>query len=102
MVKYVPMEYQNLLNIASIVHLKAVSILVAFKLLADKISEVILWCDNYAVVNAFSCHKIRDPCLMACAEQLEVRHIAGKSNIYADILSSGHVFQVLTVLLSNT
>ena len=47
-------------NIASIVHLEAVNILVAFKLWAKywKNSKVIIWCDNVAVVHAFTFHKI--------------------------------------------
>ena len=86
--------------IASIVHLEAVNILVTFKLWAKlwKDSKVIIWCDNAAVVNAFTFHKIRDPWLMTYVRnvwyftalynvQLEVKHIEGIKNIYADILS---------------
>ena len=81
------------------------NILVAFKLWAKlwKDSKVIIWCDNIAVVNAFTFPKIRDPWLMACVRnvwyftalynvQLEVKHIAGIKNIYADILSRWHTY----------
>ena len=53
-------------NTASIVHLEAVTILVAFKLWAKlwRNSKVIIWCDNAAVVNAFVFYKIGDPWLM--------------------------------------
>ena len=47
-------------NIALIVHLEAVNVLVAFKLWAKvwKDSKLIIWCDNAAVVHAFTSHKI--------------------------------------------
>ena len=92
-------------NIASIVHLEAVNKLVAFKLWAKywKNSKVIIWCDNVAVVHAFTFHKIQDPWLMACVRnvwyfsalhnvQLQVKHIAGINNVYADILSRWHTY----------
>ena len=77
-------------NIASIVHLEAVNILVAFKLWAKlwKNSEATIWCDDATVVTAFVFYKIGDPWLMASVRniwyftalynvQLEVKHIAG-------------------------
>ena len=59
-------------NIASIVHLAAVNILVAFKLWAKlwKDTKVIIWCDNLVVVHAFTSHKIQDPWLMACVRNV--------------------------------
>ena len=91
---------QPILNIASIVHLEAASILIAFKLWAPcwENSKLIIWCDNLAVVHAFTSCKITDAWLMACVRNvwqftasyninLVVKHIAGQENIYADILS---------------
>ena len=94
-----------ILNIASIVHLEAANILVAFKTWCQHWSnqKILLWCDNIAVVNAFSHHKMRDPWLTACVLNiwyftssynidLEVKHIQGKLNLYADVLLRWDVF----------
>ena len=91
---------QPILNIASIVHLEAANILIAFELWASywENSKLTIWCDNLAVVHAFTFCKIRDAWLMACVRNvwqftiiyninLVVKHIAGQKNIDADILS---------------
>ena len=91
---------EPILNVASIVHLEAANILIAFKIWAKywKNSKLSIWCDNLAVVHAFTYHKVRDVWLMACVRniwqftasyniKLEVKHIAGQENVYADILS---------------
>ena len=83
-----------ILNIASIVHLEAANILVAFKTWCQHWSnqKILLWCDNIAVVNAFSHHKMRDPWLTACVPNiwyftssynidLEVKHIQCMLNL---------------------
>ena len=88
------------MNITSIVHLEAANTLKAFKLWAHywKNSKLIIWCDNLAVVQAFTFHKIKDVWLMACVRNkwqftatyninLTVNHISGQENTYADILS---------------
>ena len=88
------------MNIASIVHLEAANILIAFKLWAHhwENSKVNIWCDNIAVIHAFTSCKIKDVWLMACVRniwqftatyniELIVNHIAGQENTYADILS---------------
>ena len=57
-----------------------------------------VYCDNMAVVNAYTNHKIQNPFLMACVRsvwliyavnniKLHINHIKGKENTYADILS---------------
>ena len=91
---------QELKNIGSIVHFEAANVLAAIRTwFSDwKNATVTVWCDNLAVVNAFTNHKIRDPLLMAivrsvwlyCAAfniKLVVKHIKGIDNIFADILS---------------
>ena len=91
---------EPILNIASIVHLEAANILIAFKLWAHywENSKVTIWCDNIAVVHAFTSCKIKDVWLMTCVRniwqftatyniELIVNHIAGQENMYADILS---------------
>ena len=91
---------QNICEILSIVHLEAANILVALRCwmldLQDK--QCTIWCDNQAVVEVFSNNKIKDPFLMAsvhtawliCANyniKLQVNHIRGAANVYAEILS---------------
>ena len=63
---------QAILDIASIVHLEAANILIAFKLWAHcwKNSKLIIWCDNIAVVHAFTSCKIKVVWLMACVRNI--------------------------------
>ena len=97
---------ENISETLSIVHLEAANILVALNCwniaLQDK--NCTIWCDNQAVVEVFSNHKIRDPFLMACVRtawlicasynvKLQVKHVRGAVNVYADILSRWHVYQ---------
>ena len=76
------------LNIASIVHSEAANILVAFKTWCKHWSnqKILLWCDNIAVVNAFSHHKMRDPWLTTCIRNtgilLPVIILTLRSNTY--------------------
>ena len=85
------------LSSKSIVHLEAVNVLVALRCWAES-SHCLIWCDNWAVVNAFTSHKINDPFLSDCARSvwlicaifninMKIKHIAGTSNLYADIVS---------------
>ena len=97
---------ENICEILSIVHLEAANILVALTCwvqdLQDK--QCTIWCDNQAVVEVFSNHKIKDPFLMACVRtawltcatynvKLQVKHIRGSANVYADILSRWEFYQ---------
>ena len=88
------------LSTMSIVHLEAANVLVALRCWAESLrnSHCLIWCDNWAVVNAFTSHKINDPFLSDCARStwlicaiyninIKIKHIAGTSNLYADILS---------------
>ena len=90
----------TLINNMSLVHLEAANIILTLrcwkKLLKN--SYTVIWCDNFAVVNAFTHHKIRDVFLISCVQtawlicamyniKLKVKHIRGIENIYADILS---------------
>ena len=61
-----------ILNIVSIVHLEAANILVAFKIWCKHLSnkKILLWCDNIAVVSAFSHHKMIAPWLTACVRNI--------------------------------
>ena len=87
-------------EILSIVHLEAPNILVALTYWAEDLTneECIIWCDNQAVVVVFSSHKTKDSFLMACVRtawlicannnvKLQVKHVRGSENVYADILS---------------
>ena len=49
-------------NNMSIVHFEATNILLTLKCWAKSIknSSMVIWCDNFAAVNAFTHHKIRD------------------------------------------
>ena len=91
---------EALRNNMSIVHLEAANIILTLKCWQKTIQNscVVIWCDNFAVVNAFTHHKIRDAFLMACVRtawlicaiyniKLQVKHIRGIENTYADILS---------------
>ena len=84
----------------SIVHLEAANIILTLNYWKKSLknSHIVIWCDNFAVVNAFTHHKIRDVFLMACVRtiwlicavyniKLKVKHIRGIENTYADILS---------------
>ena len=57
------------LSTMSIVHLEAANVLVALRCWAESLrnSHCLIWCDNWAVVNAFTSHKINDPFLSDCA-----------------------------------
>ena len=91
----------NILSqICTIVHFKAVNIIVALRTWSTALhnDKCIIYCDNMAVVECFTSHKIRNPFLMACVRtawlicaqnniKLVVKFIAGYKNIYADILS---------------
>ena len=87
-------------NSMSIVHLEAANIVLTLKCWRKSIKNscMVIWCDNLAVVNAFTNHGIRDVFLMACVRtawlicaidniKLQVKHIRGIDNTYADILS---------------
>ena len=58
-----------ILSTMSIVHLEAANVLVALRCWAESLrnSHCLIWCDNWAVVNAFTSHKIHDPFLSDCA-----------------------------------
>ena len=84
----------------NIVHFEATNILLAIRTWLPRLhdQECTIWCDNNAVVNAFTFHKIKDNYLMACVRsvwllcaqyniKLKVSHIRGTCNQYADILS---------------
>ena len=88
------------LSLMSIVHLEVANVLVALRCWAESLhnSHCLIWCDNWAVVYAFTSHKINDPFLSDCARSMwlicaiyninmKIKHIAGTSNLYADILS---------------
>ena len=87
-------------QLQDVVHLEVANVMLAVrtwgKILLD--SECIIWCDNEAVVNAFQSFRIQYPFIMACVRsvwltcaifniKLVVKHIPGKSNNYADMLS---------------
>ena len=87
-------------NMLSIVHFEAANVMVVIKLWAEsfKNQQCIIWCDNFAVVNAFTNNKMKDSFLSACVRtvwllcatyniQLVVKHIRGINNTFADILS---------------
>ena len=84
----------------SIVHFEAVNILVTIRMWSHLFQDksIIIWCDNWAMVNAFNNNKMTDSLLMATVRSvwlytamfnidLKVQHIRGKDNYYADILS---------------
>ena len=85
---------------SSIVHIEAANILLALRCWAKNWANatVLIWCDNLAVVNAFTFNRMRDNILMAIIHfawlytaayniNLVVKHISGTSNVYADVLS---------------
>ena len=68
-----------------------------------------MWCDNNAVVNAFTNFKIRDPILLACIHnvwllaavyngKVKAKHVKGICNVYASILSRWHHYNNLETL----
>ena len=62
----------HILQRYSIVHLEAANVLMALRCWADtlKNASCIIWCDNFAVVNCFSGHKIKDDFCQLVSEQL--------------------------------
>ena len=58
---------EPLSNNMSIVHLEAANIILTLKCWEKLIKNscTVIWCDNFAVVNAFTHHKIRDVFLMS-------------------------------------
>ena len=55
-------------SMLSIVHFEAANIMVALRLWASSFEnqQSVVWCDNFAVVNAFTSHKMKDSFLLAC------------------------------------
>ena len=105
MVYYTPIctSLQKLCHITQLEVANALIVLRTWGLMF-KNKYAIIWCDNKAVVEAFASYKIRDPFLAACIGtiwwyaaiyniKLEIKHINGKSNVYADILSRWPAFQ---------
>ena len=92
--------------VGSIVYFEAVNVLVAIRVWGQYLRDrsVILWCDNWEVVNAFSNNKIKDSLLMAIVRSvwlytaklninLRIQHIRDKDNHHADILSCWEVYK---------
>ena len=92
----VPRHFQNL----AIVHLEMVNVLVAVRIFAKfwHRRSVLVKCDNNAVVQVLNSGKTRDPFLASCARniwyvaakhdiKLSYRHVPGKNNGVADLLS---------------
>ena len=54
-------------KVGSIVHFEAANILLAVRCWCEEFQNktVLIWCDNWAVVNVFNNYKVRDPLLMA-------------------------------------
>ena len=105
MVYYTPV-HSILQQVCHINHLEAANALIVLRTWGSffKNKYVILWCDNKAVVEVFAFYKIRDPFLAACIctiwwyaaiynIKLEIKHISGKQNVHADILSRWPVLQ---------
>ena len=57
---------EELKNVGSIVHFEAANVLAAIRTSFEEWQDatITVWCDNLAVVNAFTNQKIRDPFLM--------------------------------------
>ena len=92
----IPLGFKGL----NIVHLEMVNILVAVKLFCThwKGKNILIHCDNFAVVNVLRSGRARDAYLAACARniwlwaaihdiQFTYTHVSGKSNRTADLLS---------------
>ena len=93
-------------NLCSIVHFEAINIVLAIRTWHQHWANrsIIIWCDNWAVVNAFQSNRIKDIWLMAAVRivwlytaafniNLQVKHIKGVQNTYADILSRWHTYE---------
>ena len=92
----IPLGFKGL----TIVHLEMLNILVAVKLFCSnwKGMSILIYCDNFAVVNVLRSGRARDPYLAACARNIWMwaathdihftyTHVAGKNNRTADLLS---------------
>ena len=92
----IPLGFKGL----NIVHLERLNILVAVKLFCThwKGMNILIHCDNFAVVNVLRSGRARDPYLAACARniwlwaathdiQFIYTHVSGKSNRTTDLLS---------------
>ena len=90
----------TLKSMGSIVHFEAANILLAARCWAKKWADatVLIYCDNLAVVNAFTHNRMRDNILMTIIRSvwlytaayninLIVKHISGANNVYANVLS---------------
>ena len=84
-----------------IVHFEAINIVLAIKTWHQYWTNksIVIWCDNWAVVNAFQSNRIKDIWLMAAVRtvwfniDLQVNHVMGVRNTYADILSRWHTYE---------
>ena len=92
-------------NLVSIVQLEAANVMLAARVCGKhwENQEVVIWCDNLAVVHACQSQKIKDHWLMACCCTLwyiaakynikfHFQHIYGIDNVYADILSRWNIY----------
>ena len=92
----IPLGYMNL----QIVHLEMLNILAALRVWHEpwRNSKIVIACDNLAVVQVLNSGKTKDLTLAAIARniqfqiaimnvELKVRHIPGKVNVIADLLS---------------
>ena len=97
-VYHLPLE-KHLQNLA-IVHIEMINFLVAVRIFAKHWHKkhILVRCDNMAVVQVLSSGKTKDPFLATCARNvwmdaslknidLEYRHIPGRDNKIADLLS---------------
>ena len=93
-------------NLVSIVQLEAANIMLAARVWGKcwTNQEVMIWCDNLAVVHAYQSQRIKDHWLMACCRTLwyiaakynikfHFQHIYGIDNVNADILSRWSVYK---------
>ena len=100
----------TLKQVCTIVHLEAVNIVVALRTWSTLLqnSKCTVYCDNMAVVECFTSHRIRDPFLMACVRtswltcaksniKLVVKFIPGHINKYADILLCWHFYKACQI-----
>ena len=92
-------------DLCSIVHFEAINIVLVIRTWHQCWANrsIIIWCDNWAVVKAFQSNRIKDIWLMAAVRtvwlyiaafniDLQVKHIKGVKNTYADILSRWHTY----------
>ena len=77
----------------SIVHFEAANVMVTLKLWATKFQnqQCVIWCDNFAVVNAFTNNKIKDSFLQARVRTVWL--ICARYNIQLTLLN---ILEVLT------